>query len=68
MQVHDELIFEVPDDPRIIANAVSIIKEEMCSHSDLRAPLVVKLGVGKRWGQLMSYQEAGSKDTERLKA
>ena len=62
MQVHDELIFEMPDDPRIIATVASIVKEEMCSHSDLRTPLVVKFGVGKRWGQLVPLREAKSAD------
>ncbi len=60
LQVHDELIYEVSDDSKIIEQAVSMIKEEMESVAlDTKGeiiPLVVDVAKGKRWGELENYQ------------
>ncbi|MFA6971156.1 MAG: DNA polymerase I [Gallionella sp.] len=49
MQVHDELVLEVPDDE------LHLIKEAlpglMCNVADLNVPLLVELGSGKNWDQ-----------------
>ena len=47
MQVHDELVFEVPEDQT--ERLVGIIAEEMNAAADLSIPLVVDVGVGKNW-------------------
>ncbi|HEY0293946.1 MAG TPA: DNA polymerase I [Bordetella sp.] len=49
MQVHDELVLEVPDDE------VGLVREQlprlMCGVAELRVPLVAEVGVGKNWEQ-----------------
>lgn len=51
LQVHDELIFECPDDEKIIARAVAVITEEMENAVHLNVPLRVSVEVGKSWGE-----------------
>ena len=47
MQVHDELVFEVP------ANEVEWVRIEipriMASVADLKVPLLAEIGVGENW-------------------
>jgi DNA polymerase I len=47
MQVHDELVFEVPDEEKNAAAAM--IREEMQSVCELIVPLTVDLSIGKNW-------------------
>ncbi len=47
MQVHDELLFEVPEAE--IARASELIKREMEAAATLDVPLVVEVGVGDNW-------------------
>ncbi len=47
LQVHDELIFEVPDD--VVPTAVPLIKHAMEEVVSLSVPLVVEVGTGKNW-------------------
>ena len=47
MQVHDELLFEAPNDE--VKRASEIIKREMEAAADLDAPLVVEVGAGDNW-------------------
>jgi len=47
MQVHDELLFESPQDE--LAKASEIIKREMEAAADLDVPLVVEAGAGSNW-------------------
>jgi DNA polymerase I len=47
MQVHDELLFEAPEDE--VQRASEIIKREMEAAADLDAPLVVEVGAGDNW-------------------
>ncbi len=47
LQVHDELVFEVPE-PELGA-AQALAKREMEGAATLRVPLVVTLGVGMNW-------------------
>ena len=49
MQVHDELVFEVPLALRQIAEQA--IRERMESAADLSVPLVVDIGVGGNWDE-----------------
>lgn len=47
MQVHDELVFEVAEDAAETAG--ERIRREMEAAADLRAPLVVDIGIGDSW-------------------
>ena len=55
LQIHDELIFEVPNDE--VKSISKIIKDEMSSvkNSDLHSfsiPLTVDVNIGDNWGIL----------------
>jgi DNA polymerase-1 len=47
LQVHDELLFEVPDDQ--VHEVGKLVKSKMENAMSLRVPLVVDLGVGRNW-------------------
>jgi len=49
LQVHDELVFEVPEKERTAV--ISLIKEEMEGVYPLRVPLKVDINEGKNWGE-----------------
>ena len=51
LQVHDELVFEVPEDE--IDGMRSLVREQMENvHSSLSVPLMVEIGEGKNWRDL----------------
>jgi DNA polymerase I len=52
LQVHDELVFEVPEDE--VATMRQLVKHEMEDVHPLRVPLLVELGVGKNWRDMES--------------
>ena len=47
LQVHDELVFEIPEAETSVAGA--LVKREMEGVASLRVPLVVTVGAGKNW-------------------
>ena len=47
LQVHDELVFDVPEQE--IENVKTIIKTEMENAIQLKVPLTVDIGIGKNW-------------------
>jgi DNA polymerase-1 len=47
LQVHDELVFEVPGKER--DEAAGIVREAMEGAAALRVPLKVRLGFGPNW-------------------
>jgi DNA polymerase-1 len=47
LQVHDELVFEIPEAER--SDAGALVKREMEGVASLRVPLVVSVGAGKNW-------------------
>ncbi|NTW36972.1 MAG: DNA polymerase I, partial [Syntrophobacteraceae bacterium] len=49
LQVHDELVFEVPED--YVDDAVPEIRKLMCQAASLDAPLEVDIGVGRNWDE-----------------
>jgi len=49
LQVHDELLFEVPEDEK--ERAESIVREEMEHAVKLSVPLKVDIGIGKNWAE-----------------
>src|SRR5215218_5405170 len=52
LQVHDELLFEVPD---VELSAIKdLVREEMCGAYPLEPPLAVDVGVGDDWNEAKS--------------
>ena len=49
LQVHDELVFEVPREE--VEKLRNMVKEEMEGVVELRVPLVVDIGVGDNWAE-----------------
>jgi DNA polymerase-1 len=49
MQVHDELIFEVPVKER--DEVMDLVKQEMENVITLKVPLKVKISSGKNWDE-----------------
>ncbi|OLC68550.1 MAG: DNA polymerase I [Gemmatimonadetes bacterium 13_1_40CM_4_69_8] len=47
LQVHDELVFEVPEGQQ--GTATELVKRHMEAAASLRVPLVVSIGVGTNW-------------------
>jgi len=47
MQVHDELVFEVPEEE--LDEVKDLVKEKMETAIPLKVPVVVDMGVGKNW-------------------
>ncbi len=47
MQVHDELILEVPDDE--LSDVRKRLPELMCGVAQLKVPLVADVGAGANW-------------------
>ncbi len=50
LQVHDELVFEVPEDE--IETMRALVREQMENVYKLRVPLLVEIGVGPNWRDL----------------
>jgi DNA polymerase-1 len=50
LQVHDELVFEVPEEELDIMR--SLVREEMENVYEIAVPLLVEIGVGKNWRDL----------------
>ena len=51
LQVHDELIFECPDDQSTIDATIALIKDKMENAVKLNVPLRVSIEYGKNWGE-----------------
>jgi len=49
MQVHDELVFEVPEN--ILESAVAKITTIMSAAAELKVPLIVEAGIGDNWDE-----------------
>ncbi len=49
LQIHDELIFEIPDGE--LEEAASFVKEKMEKVWRLKVPLIVDISIGKNWGE-----------------
>ena len=49
LQIHDELIFEAPDEE--LEELTAIVKKTMEGVVSLNVPLIVDLHVGRNWGE-----------------
>jgi DNA polymerase-1 len=47
LQIHDELVFESPDDE--LAGVLPLVREAMCGAFAMEPPLDVSIGVGDTW-------------------
>jgi len=47
LQVHDELVFEVPEEE--LDEVKDLVKEKMETAIPLKVPVVVDTGVGRNW-------------------
>jgi DNA polymerase-1 len=47
LQVHDELVFEVPKDE--VKKTAEVVKDAMENAAKIDAPLIVEIGVGENW-------------------
>ena len=55
LQVHDELVFDVPEAE--LAQASALIRDVMCHAYPLRARMGVDLGVGSNWDDVVSVKD-----------
>ncbi|MBP5464965.1 MAG: hypothetical protein J6Y13_07345, partial [Treponema sp.] len=51
LQVHDELIFECPDEENVLGKVISLIQEKMEHAVSLCVPLRVSIEHGRNWGE-----------------
>ena len=49
LQVHDELVLEVPEDE--LAPVEALVRREMSGAAQLKVPLDVEVGVGHSWAE-----------------
>ena len=49
LQVHDELLFEVPEEEQ--STVMKLVREEMEHAVELLVPLKVDIGIGKNWAE-----------------
>lgn len=47
MQVHDELVFELPESE--IESSLPVIRQQMTDAAQLKVPLLVDIGIGSNW-------------------
>ena len=52
LQVHDELLLEVPETE--VSKVRELVRAEMCGAYDLDPPLAVDAGVGDNWADAKS--------------
>jgi DNA polymerase-1 len=55
LQVHDDLLFEVPIEEK--EKLISLIKDKMEHAVNLNVPLCVDIKVGNNWGQMQKYKK-----------
>jgi DNA polymerase-1 len=47
LQIHDELLFETPDDEA--GEVAEVVRREMATAFELDPPLAVDVGIGRNW-------------------
>jgi DNA polymerase-1 len=58
LQVHDELVLEVPDDE--VGHAVVLVRDAMGGAAELVVPLVVDVKIGQNWQEMTPVRETAS--------
>ena len=49
LQIHDELLFETPDNE--VKSLSAVVRRQMEGVAQLKIPLVVDISIGKNWGE-----------------
>lgn len=58
LTIHDDLVFEVPDKDTVrLKELIMEIKRVLCNVYPLSIPLVVEVKTGKRWGDMVRFDE-----------
>lgn len=52
LQIHDDLVFEVPDKKEKVDELIKNVKEIMCNVYPLSVPVEVDVKIGKNWGEM----------------
>ena len=52
LQIHDDLVFEVSNDPLVYKNIIEKIRKIMCDVYPLSVPIEVDVKIGKNWGEM----------------
>lgn len=52
LQIHDDLVFEVPNDPKVYQGIIEKIRKIMCDVYPLSVPIEVDVKMGKNWGEM----------------
>ncbi len=52
LQIHDDLVFEVKDDKKIIDETIHTVKKIMSDVYPLSVPIEVDVKIGKKWGEI----------------
>ena len=60
LQVHDELVFEVP--PEEMEFMSSLVREVMEGALQLAVPLTVEVKAGKNWGEMQAVKATGNRE------
>ena len=55
LQIHDDLVFEVENDPQKIELLIEKVKNVMCHVYPLVVPITVDVKMGKSWGEMKIY-------------
>jgi DNA polymerase I len=58
LQIHDDLVFEVPEDKKIIRDLTEKVTSIMCMVYPLKVPIEVDVKIGCKWGELEKYSNA----------
>jgi DNA polymerase-1 len=57
LQIHDDLVFEMPDNKDFLPSFISTVRNIMCTIYPLSVPLEVEVKVGKNWGEMEKIPE-----------
>lgn len=53
LQIHDDLVFEVKDDNKLLEAFIQKVHEIMCSIYPLSVPIEADVKIGKSWGEMV---------------
>ncbi len=57
LQIHDDLVFEVKNDPKILEPFIKQVRDLMCSVYPLSVPIEADVKLGKQWGEMEKQQK-----------
>jgi DNA polymerase I len=52
LQIHDDLVFEVKSDQKVIDAVITEVKKIMCDVYPLAVPIEVDVKIGEKWGEM----------------